>query len=158
MECYLSTDRPTLRYVTSARAVLVRYNQVFVMRSLDGTHILPEGRLRCGESPEQALHRDVMEETGWTLAETLPIGFMHLHHLTPKPVDHPYPYPGFIQMVYVAEAGFFSAEFENFDDYESQVFRGLREVNALPLRPGEKLFLEAVLQALQERGQRNRHK
>ena len=52
---------------------------------------MPGGRLEAGESPEDALRREVAEETGWTISRLRRIGFRHFRHLTPKPDDWTYP-------------------------------------------------------------------
>jgi 8-oxo-dGTP pyrophosphatase MutT (NUDIX family) len=50
------------------------------------------------------MRREVLEETGWTLQDAVLLGPLHFQHLTPKPVDHPYAYPHFMQPIYVADA------------------------------------------------------
>ena len=96
---YLTGRVPPRHYVTSARAVLIDGDQVITIRGPDGVHIWPGGRIESGETPEDALRRELLEEVGWSLAGVFLLGFAHFHHLTPRPADHPYPYPDFLQMV-----------------------------------------------------------
>jgi hypothetical protein len=90
----------------------------------------------------------VLEEAGWRLTKPSPsqLGFLHFHHLSPKPPGYAYPYPDFIQVVYVAQAGAFVPDARFSDDYElDSAFRSVAEVRTLPLSAGERLFLEAAL-------------
>ena len=68
LESYLTTSIPPLKYVTSARAVVTDGSRVLVVQDPDNRHILPGGRLEFEETPEEALRREVIEETGWSLA------------------------------------------------------------------------------------------
>lgn len=101
---YLGADLPPLPLVTSVRAIVRRENAILVQQDRDSRHILPGGRCETGEEPEVTLRREVREETGWSLGPVTVLGFMHYHHLTPRPPGYAYPYPDFCQIVYAAWA------------------------------------------------------
>jgi hypothetical protein len=48
----------------------------------------------------------VHEETGWLVdpPSLRRLGWLHMELLTPRPPDWPYPYPDFLQVVYVGRA------------------------------------------------------
>ncbi len=103
--CYITQSEPPIEYVTSVRAIVTRDRSVLVVTHPNGSHLLPGGRIESGESHEEALRRELVEETGWEVGDLHPIGFLHYHHLTPEPENYPYPYPDFLQRVFKAEAG-----------------------------------------------------
>jgi ADP-ribose pyrophosphatase YjhB (NUDIX family) len=147
---YLSDELPPLDYVTSVRTLVFQGGALLVMRNRDGLHILPGGRREAGETLEHTLAREVLEETGWTLGRRFMLGFMHFHHLAPKPPDYAYPHPDFLWVIYAAEAETFVPGAKRSDDYELEAsLRPIAEVQALPLE--ERFFLEAALSARAER-------
>ncbi len=111
LRCFLTAEMPPLSLVSSARAVVIQRGQVLVIRdkateeqAVEAQAILPGGRLEEGESPEEALAREMAEETGWEVERKGIIGALQLHHLSPKPEDHKYPYPDFMHVIYRASA------------------------------------------------------
>jgi 8-oxo-dGTP pyrophosphatase MutT (NUDIX family) len=68
-------------------------DQVLLMRNRDEVHVLPGGRREDGETLVETLRREVLEEAGWTLDVKEMLGFLHLHHLGPKPPDSPSGFP-----------------------------------------------------------------
>ena len=144
---YLTGWMPPLDAITSARCLVFRNDAVLVQRDQHSTHILPGGRREPGESPLETVRREVLEETGWRLADPVLLGFGHFRHLTPKPPGYAYPYPDFVQVVYVADAVDFVPGARLDDGYEVEsVFRSIPDVQRLPLPPNQRLFLEAALQ------------
>ncbi len=143
---YLCHEQPPLRCVTSARAIVFRGDEVMVVRdSEDSFHVVPGGRLEQGETPEEALRREVLEETGWTLSEIAYLGFAHYRHMAPKPAGYAYPYPDFFQVIYVAEADTFAPEAMKPGEYELETgFRPFDEAKA-QLAPDPRKLLDAAL-------------
>lgn len=145
---YGTREAPPEEWVTSVRAVVLGRGTVLVVSDPDGVHLLPGGRLQPGESFEAALRRELAEETGWKLAEPRPIGFLHYHHLAPKPADWPHPYPDFLQAVYVATATAYHPALMDRDAYEkTAVFRPLIATESLPLSLRDYYFLQLALEA-----------
>jgi ADP-ribose pyrophosphatase YjhB (NUDIX family) len=144
---YLGHEPPPLAYVTSVRGLVFRDGMILILRNRDATHIVPGGRREIGETLDETLRREVLEETGWTLDAPTMLGFMHFHHLSPKPPDYPYPYPDFMQIVYMARAAAYLPDARVVDDYEIEPgFRPPALVHALALTPSERLYLTTALE------------
>lgn len=143
---YLCQELPPLPYVTSVRALLLRGDHVLVVRDPGTVHILPGGRREPGETLEQTIHRELLEETGWTITQSALLGFKHFHHLAPVPPNHPYPYPDFIQVIFLAHAGEYRPEAKEPNGYELEAtFRPAAEVQTLNLPSGEHVLLQVAL-------------
>jgi ADP-ribose pyrophosphatase YjhB (NUDIX family) len=76
---------------------------VMVVRDPGSVHVLPSGRRQVGESLEQTLRRELLEETGWAIGEPHLLGVRHFHQQGRTPATQPY--PDFFQVVFVAQAG-----------------------------------------------------
>lgn len=101
---YLDPDDPPAEYVTSVRCVVLRDNSVLVVHDPHELHITPGGRRAPGETFQQTAVREVGEETGWTIGNLRPLGVKHFHHLSPKSPNYPYPYPDFLQLIYLGDS------------------------------------------------------
>ncbi|MCA9959853.1 MAG: NUDIX hydrolase [Anaerolineales bacterium] len=146
---YLGAELPPSAYISSVRAVLLHEGAVMVVRDLTNDyHVVPGGRREAGESFLDTLRREMLEETGWTLRNPRPLGFVHFHHLAPKPDGYAFPYPDFLQQVYVAEAHTFMPEARDVGGYEVETgFQPIHDALQLPLRPGQRLWLKAAVSA-----------
>jgi len=102
-DSYRSLSLPPSRFVTSVRAIVVLDERVVALRNRDGVHVMPGGRIEPRETYAQALRREVHEETGLIVTATDYLGFVHLHHLTPRPKDYALPYPDMLHLVYAAD-------------------------------------------------------
>lgn len=121
VRAYLSEEFPPSRYISSVRCLLFRETMVLVMQHRDSVHVLPGGRREADEDFETTLRRELLEETGWIPRNLLPIGFLHFHHISPRPTNYLYPYPDFIHAIYRAEADVFQPEGRLADDHEQVV-------------------------------------
>ena len=144
---YITGTAPPQPLIASARALVSRNSDLLVMRNPDATHILPGGRLRNDETPHETLQRELREEAGVTVSDIRPLGFMHLHHTTPRPPDYPHPYPDFIWLIFTARAVATQPAARNPGDYEcNATFRPLHEVHQLNLTPSQRAYLNAAEQ------------
>jgi ADP-ribose pyrophosphatase YjhB (NUDIX family) len=142
---YLCPRLPPLELITSARAVVLHARQVMVVRDPGSMHILPGGRRQAGESLEQTLRRELLEETGWAIGKPHLLGVRHFHQQSRTPAAQPY--PDFFQVVFVARARRFHLEARERGGYElDAAFQPIADVRRLPLPPNERLFLRAALQ------------
>jgi 8-oxo-dGTP pyrophosphatase MutT (NUDIX family) len=90
--------------VSSVRAVVFRGRRVVAVRHRDGRrHIIPGGRREPGESIDEAVRREILEESGWRAGALIPLGFERVEHLGPPAAGFPFP-SGFINPLFVAEA------------------------------------------------------
>jgi len=143
---YLTTTLPPLDLVSSVRALVLKGDQLLVVRDPISVHILPGGRREPGETLMQTLEREVLEETGWSIREPRLIGLAHFQHLTPRPDDYRYPYPDFLHLVYVATAERYDAAQREVDGYELEAgFQPIATVADLPISQGERTLLQAAI-------------
>ena len=143
---YVSDALPPLEYVTSVRSIVFREDEVLVLRNEDSMHIMPGGRRETGETVEETLRCEVLEEAGWEISRIVVLGFRHLQHLAPKPREYLYPYPDFLWVMCMADAAEFVPAAILADDYEIEAtFRPATEVRVLDVTQGERLYLDAAL-------------
>lgn len=140
---YLCATLPPDAFITSVRAIVCNERAVLVVHDPDGAHILPGGRREAGETLEQTLRREVLEETGWEIEQLHLLGVLHYHHLDPKPADYPYPYPDFLQIIYCATLGRYFAHARHTDCYElDALLMPIAAVDALSLSSSDRKFLQ----------------
>jgi 8-oxo-dGTP pyrophosphatase MutT (NUDIX family) len=144
---YLTATLPPLDLVSSVRALVLKGDQILVVRDPVSVHILPGGRREPGEALLQTLQREVLEETGWTIRPQRLIGMVHFQQLTPRPDDNRYPYPDFLHLIFAASADRYDAARRERDGYELESgFQPLASLNALALSRGERALLRVAIQ------------
>jgi len=150
---YLTAEEPPSSYVTSVRGIVVRDETVLVLwNEQDEPYLLPGGRCEPGESLQETLHREVLEEAGVEVHDPAMLGFLRHHHLGPKPSGYLYPYPDFLQVVYLARAGPDRPDRKVHDDYVSRsAFVPLTDIQTLPLCRSDRLYVAAALARLSDR-------
>lgn len=143
---YVTAELPPMKYVPSVRAVVLNGDSVLVLH--DGTRrsILPGGRSESGESVQETLSREVLEETGYVLNAAELLGFMHFHHLAPRPDGYAYPYPDFLQLVFAAMPGEHRPEYMVEDAFVKWAgMMRVEDVMALPLSVTDRVYLTVAL-------------
>lgn len=104
--------------ITSVRCIVLLDQQVLVVQDQTSFHITPGGRREPNEALEVTLHREIGEETGWKITDLQQVGWLLFQHQTPKPADYRYPYPDFVQLMYVAQATTFEPILKEPNGYE----------------------------------------
>ncbi len=96
----LSTTMPPLELVTTALAIVFSGDHLLMTNLRHRGWDIPGGHIEPGETPEEAVRREVYEETRAKLGETNLLGYQRLRLLGPKPTAYRYPYPECYQAFY----------------------------------------------------------
>jgi 8-oxo-dGTP pyrophosphatase MutT (NUDIX family) len=117
------------------------------VRDPTSVHILPGGRIAPGETMDQAVRREVAEETGCRMRELQPLGVLQYHHLGPDPDGHRI--PDFLQVVFAAQADSFDPDAREIGGYELDArFMDLTDARMQLLAQRERILLDAAIAAL----------
>ena len=145
--CYLTDNMPPRKYVSSARAVVIDRDRVLLVQDPDESHIIPGGRLEPGETIEDAMRREVIEESGWSLAFCKPIGVLHFTHISTMSEGQTV-LPDFLQVVYAGIPDEYHPELMEADGYEiGTEFVSIDQVRQMDLGSGQLMFLETAVKA-----------
>lgn len=147
----LDEQLPPAHLVTSALALAFQGDRILMTNLNARGWDIPGGHLETGESPEIALCREVMEETGAALSDVRLLGYQHIRLLSPCPPNYRYPYPDSYQTLFLATV----AELPTFTPTDETRERALFTTEeALHLRwvQENREMYDAALQAIKNKG------
>ncbi len=99
----LTSEVPPVKFVGSVRAVVLRQEEVLLVHG-EVPMLNVGGRPEAGETLEQALLREVGEESGWLVSLIGIIGFVHSRHLDNQRPDWGRPAPDWVDPMFAVEA------------------------------------------------------
>ena len=105
---------------------------------------IPGGHIDHGETPEQAIIREIYEETGIRAKVAQMVGFCKVTVQAPKPDNYKYPYPTSFMVFYLCEV----LEEEIFEGNESahgRVWLDPKDFDSSEWARENKTFLEKVI-------------
>ena len=103
----LADTPPPAERVTGAFALVFDGDRFLMTRLRDPARAwdIPGGGVEPGEIPEQAMRREVYEETGVRLGPARLFAYQEVRLLGPRPADYCAPYPDSYVLFYRAEVG-----------------------------------------------------
>ena len=99
----LSSQLPPLELVKTALAVVFMGDSLLMTNLVSRGWDIPGGHIEPGEHPEDAVRREVFEETGAELGPLYLLAYQRLRLLGPRPDAYRYPYPDSYQVFYTAQ-------------------------------------------------------
>lgn len=107
----LSRYLPPLDLISVSKVFAFYEDKILLCGLKDCGWDIPGGNIKPGETPEDTVRRETMDETGVELQNPMLLGYHHINILAPKPSGYEYPYPESYQVFYLARIA-------NFDSFE----------------------------------------
>jgi len=101
---------PPRELTTAAFGLVFEQDAFLLARLVERGWDIPGGHLEPGEDAEQAMRREVLEETGAVVRATCVFAHQRIRLLSPPPPGYRYPYPEGYQV-------FFGAELERWEPF-----------------------------------------
>lgn len=99
----LSSQLPPLELVKTALAVAFMGDHLLMTNLASRGWDIPGGHIEPGEHPEDAVRREVFEETAAELGPLYLLAHQRVRLFGPRPDSYPYPYPDSYQVLYTAQ-------------------------------------------------------
>lgn len=99
----LDGELPPIPLITSALALAFDGQRLLMTNLQQRGWDLPGGHLEPGETPEEAMRREVFEESGARLGEVRLLGYQRIRLLGAVPAGYQYPHPDSYQVLYLAQ-------------------------------------------------------
>lgn len=145
--CYLTDREMPLDLVGSVRAVVFHQDCLVTVTNLHEEYFIPGGKREAGESQEETVRREVLEESGWHLGPLRQFAVMHLYFDNEDLCGHS-PHPHVLWPIFVAEAERFDQTSRLDDGYDVAThLRPIGEVETWSLCPRERHLLDAAKRA-----------
>ncbi len=108
VDTYISDEMPPLELCVSVYAFVFKDGEFFMSDLREGERPtrrldIPGGHIDEGESPEEAIVREVFEETGVVVKVSKLVAFNEVKINIPKPEGYRYPYPVSYMLHYLCE-------------------------------------------------------
>ena len=100
---------PPIELIVTVHTLCFKEDKILMALVDDRGWDFPGGHIEPGESLEEALIREIYEETGASIKNTKPVAHLKLNVLSQKPHNWNYPYP-------VGYLLFYYADFEKFNE------------------------------------------
>ena len=113
-----STELPAIELVTAVLTLCFSGNRLLMIKHDERGWDIPGGHIEPGETLEETLRREVLEEAGATLSELKCFAHFKTHLNGAKPLAYQYPYPTAYMVCYLSKLGSlteFKGEFETSD-------------------------------------------
>lgn len=97
----LDDETPPNSLITSALALAFDGQRILMTNLQQRGWDIPGGHLEANETPEEAMRREVLEESGAVLDEVRLLGYQRIRLLGVIPSGYRYPYPDSYQVIYI---------------------------------------------------------
>lgn len=97
----LADRLPPRELITSALALAFHEGEFLMTKLHDRGWDIPGGHIEAGETPEETMRREVMEEAMVTLGSVQLLGYQQIRLLGDVPMDYRYPHPDSYQTFYL---------------------------------------------------------
>ena len=149
VETYLSDELPPLELCPSSYAIVFKDGALLQTDLREGersTRILdiPGGHIDVGENPEQAVIREVFEETGVHIQNPKIVAYKKIIIHAPKPDGYKYPYPESYMPYFLGEI-LEETPFEGNADTHGRVWLRPDEYKKSPWYVGEKNMVDEII-------------
>jgi ADP-ribose pyrophosphatase YjhB (NUDIX family) len=101
---FVESDWLPPRALTTAALAFVFQGDALLLAAIAGRGWdLPGGHLEQGEKPEEAMRREVLEESGVVVGRARLFAHQHIHALDPPPDGFRYPHPDAYMVFYLGD-------------------------------------------------------
>lgn len=140
----LSDQMPDQKLITCSFVLAFKEGKLLLTNLNERGWDIPGGHIEFGESPAEAMKREVYEETGALISTAELIGFEMIRLHSAKPEGHKYPFPDSYMVFYCAEV----IELMDFQGNTESSGRGLFTKDEAVLIPWVQEHIELYEEAL----------